>query len=187
MAVSLSVKDVPDVLAVALRERAKQHHRSLQGELLDILETAVRPQPFQGLALWKHAQVLGLKGRRGESTRMVRQDRGPSMTRLVVDASAMAAIAFGEPEGEALARRLDGAAVFAPTLLAFELANTAWKKIRREPTLRGPILASLDRTLSPGSGIIWQAVTSGRHVRGADTWLLGLRRGVCVAGRDARG
>ena len=80
------------------------------------------------------------------------------MTRLVVDASAMAAIAFGEPEGEALARRLDGAAVFAPTLLAFELANTAWKKIRREPGRRGPILAALDRALSPGSGIIWQAV-----------------------------
>jgi plasmid stability protein len=76
MAVSLSVKDVPDVLAVALRERAKQHHRSLQGELLDILETAVRPQPFQGLAVWKQAQALGLKGRRGESARMVRQDRG---------------------------------------------------------------------------------------------------------------
>ncbi len=76
MAVSLSVKDVPDVLAAALRERAKQNHRSLQGELLDILESAVRPQPFQGLALWKHAQALGLKGRSGESTRMIRQDRG---------------------------------------------------------------------------------------------------------------
>lgn len=79
------------------------------------------------------------------------------MTRLVVDTSAVAAIAFGEPEGEALARQLDGATIFAPTLLAFELANTAWKKIRREPDLRGPILTSLERTLS-GSGILWQAV-----------------------------
>jgi predicted nucleic acid-binding protein len=80
------------------------------------------------------------------------------MTRLVVDASTMAAIAFGEPEGEALARRLEGAAVFAPTLLAFELANTAWKKIPRKPDLRRSILTSLERALSPGSGIIWQAV-----------------------------
>jgi plasmid stability protein len=75
MPVSLSVKDVPNDLADALRERAKQNHRSLQGELMDIIETAVRPRPFQALALWKRAQALGLKTPSGESVRMIRRDR----------------------------------------------------------------------------------------------------------------
>ena len=41
MAVSLSVKNVPDDLAELLRQRAAGNHRSLQKELLSILETAV--------------------------------------------------------------------------------------------------------------------------------------------------
>jgi len=75
MAVSLSIKDVPNDLAGALRERAKQNHRSLQGELMDIIETAVRPRPFRALAMWKQAQALGLKAPSGESARMIRRDR----------------------------------------------------------------------------------------------------------------
>jgi uncharacterized protein with PIN domain len=41
----------------------------------------------------------------------------------VVDASALAALLFGEPEGEAVAAQLDGARLVAPCLLGFELAN----------------------------------------------------------------
>jgi plasmid stability protein len=41
MAVNLSVKNVPDELAELLRRRAAANHRSLQRELLSILETAV--------------------------------------------------------------------------------------------------------------------------------------------------
>ena len=55
------------------------------------------------------------------------------MTRVVVDASALAAIAFNEPGADEVARRLEGASVSAPLLLKFELANVAWKKIRRQP------------------------------------------------------
>jgi len=40
MPVSLSIKNVPDELAEALRERAKRNHRSVQGELMAILEGA---------------------------------------------------------------------------------------------------------------------------------------------------
>jgi plasmid stability protein len=40
MSVNLSIKDVPDALAQALRERAARHHRSLQGELMAIIEEA---------------------------------------------------------------------------------------------------------------------------------------------------
>ena len=41
MPVNLSVKNVPDDLAERLRRRAAGNHRSLQRELLSILETAV--------------------------------------------------------------------------------------------------------------------------------------------------
>lgn len=40
MPVDFSVKRVPDAVARKLRERAARHHRSLQQELLCILETA---------------------------------------------------------------------------------------------------------------------------------------------------
>ncbi|GHC70918.1 hypothetical protein GCM10007320_05520 [Pseudorhodoferax aquiterrae] len=38
---NLSIKDVPDAWAEALRQRAAGNHRSLQGELMAILEAAV--------------------------------------------------------------------------------------------------------------------------------------------------
>ena len=74
MTVSLSVKNVSEDLADALRERAARHHRSLQGELMHILETAVRPRPFQAGALWRQIQDLGLTTP-DEATRFVREDR----------------------------------------------------------------------------------------------------------------
>lgn len=40
MPVNLSVKNVPEALASKLRERAERNHRSLQGELMAILEAA---------------------------------------------------------------------------------------------------------------------------------------------------
>jgi len=40
MPVNLSIKNVPDALAARLRERAARNHRSLQGELMAILEGA---------------------------------------------------------------------------------------------------------------------------------------------------
>jgi len=40
MPVNLSIKNVPDALAARLRERAARNHRSLQGELMAILESA---------------------------------------------------------------------------------------------------------------------------------------------------
>ena len=38
---NLSIKDVPESWAEALRQRAARNHRSLQGELMAILERAV--------------------------------------------------------------------------------------------------------------------------------------------------
>jgi len=54
MPVNLSIKDVPDDLAARLRQRAAGNHRSLQGELLALLEEALEERgplsPAQVLA-----------------------------------------------------------------------------------------------------------------------------------------
>jgi plasmid stability protein len=41
--VNLSIKNAPDDVVARLKERATRHRRSLRGELLTILEEAVRP------------------------------------------------------------------------------------------------------------------------------------------------
>jgi len=60
----------------------------------------------------------------------------------VVDASAVAALLFGEPEAEAVAGRLSGARLMAPGLLAFELANVCLVKCRRHPTQKRALTAA---------------------------------------------
>jgi predicted nucleic acid-binding protein len=67
---------------------------------------------------------------------------------VIVDASAIAAIAFGEPEGAALADHLDGETLLAPHLIDFELANTAAKKARKDPEASGAVLAGLHAALT---------------------------------------
>lgn len=42
---NLSIKDVPEQLAEALRQRAARNHRSLQGELMAIVERAATESP----------------------------------------------------------------------------------------------------------------------------------------------
>lgn len=45
MSVNLSIKDVPDALAEKLRARAARNHRSLQGELMAVIEQAAAAEP----------------------------------------------------------------------------------------------------------------------------------------------
>jgi len=80
------------------------------------------------------------------------------METVVVDASALAAVAFREPGGDAVARRLDGVSMSAPALLKFEMANIAWKKTRRQPSDSAAILAMLTAALSDPTGIVWHDV-----------------------------
>jgi predicted nucleic acid-binding protein len=80
------------------------------------------------------------------------------MNRVVADASAIAAIAFAEPEAERISARLQGATVFAPTWLTLELANAAWKRVRRQPERAQAILTALDDALSDERGIILRPV-----------------------------
>ncbi len=49
MPISLSIKNIPDRIAETLRARATAHHRSLQGELMVILEAAASEQAQSGL------------------------------------------------------------------------------------------------------------------------------------------
>ncbi len=58
----------------------------------------------------------------------------------VVDASALAALLFGEPEADAIAERLQDARLVAPALLGFELANVCLIKCRRHPERRAALL-----------------------------------------------
>jgi len=75
MAVSLSIKAVPDELADALRKRAEQNHRSLQGELMHILETAVaEARPFRAQELARRIKALGFTSP-DEGTAIVREAR----------------------------------------------------------------------------------------------------------------
>ena len=66
---------------------------------------------------------------------------------VVVDASALGAIMFNEPEAEELTAHLQGQTLIAPALLNFELVNLALKKARRQPQLAAQITEALSATL----------------------------------------
>jgi len=55
------------------------------------------------------------------------------MNVLVVDASALGALVFGEPEAERISDMLSGAPLVAPALLPYELASICLKKIKAHP------------------------------------------------------
>jgi len=75
MPVNLSIKKVPDEIAETLRRRAAGHHRSLQGELMAILEENLGRKPFLTPSeLLSKLREQGLKSPE-ESLRFVREDR----------------------------------------------------------------------------------------------------------------
>lgn len=75
MPVNLSIKNAPDELVARLKERAQRNHRSLQGEMLSILEGAVQnPGTLNISEVWEKAQRLGLKTE-PSSVSIIRADR----------------------------------------------------------------------------------------------------------------
>jgi plasmid stability protein len=75
MAVSLSIKNVPDGLAERLRERAARAHRSLQGELMAILEDAVYGSaPLTPSEAWERIRSWGVETS-AAGVEMIRADR----------------------------------------------------------------------------------------------------------------
>ena len=75
MPVDLSIKRVPDEIAERLRERAASHHRSLQGELMAMLEGYVaETEPLTLFQLNELSRSAGLRTP-SESVEMIRADR----------------------------------------------------------------------------------------------------------------
>lgn len=75
MPVNLSIKNAPDEIVRRLRERASRHHRSLQGELLAILEECVRAEErLTPNDLLAETRLLKLHTP-SESSAMIRADR----------------------------------------------------------------------------------------------------------------
>jgi len=64
MPINLSIKNAPDDLVELVKERAEKNHRSLRGELLAIIEEAVRrPRPLRMTAheILEQGKRLGLR------------------------------------------------------------------------------------------------------------------------------
>jgi plasmid stability protein len=73
--VNLSIKNVPDHVAQSLRERAARNRRSLQKELLVIVEAAVGDEEFACIdGLLASARARGLASR-DEATAILRSSR----------------------------------------------------------------------------------------------------------------
>ena len=65
------------------------------------------------------------------------------MSLFVVDASALAAMLFGESRSREVEERLRGAVMMAPALLAYELGNVCLKKITQDPDRRPQLREAL--------------------------------------------
>jgi plasmid stability protein len=75
MSVNLSIKNVPDELAERLRERAARNHRSLQGELMAILEQSVTDKAvLTPKEILDEVRNLGLSTG-AQAAQMVREER----------------------------------------------------------------------------------------------------------------
>lgn len=66
----------------------------------------------------------------------------------VADASIIAAIAFGEPEADEASSLINGANLYAPSILAYELTNVARTKSARYPDQVEEIASALESALS---------------------------------------
>jgi plasmid stability protein len=74
MPVNLSIKNVPDATVEHLRHRAKANHRSLQGELLAVVEQTVHPSLLKPRDVLKRLRALHFRTP-AESLSMIREDR----------------------------------------------------------------------------------------------------------------
>ena len=75
MSVNFSIKNVPDEIAEQIKSRAAKNHRSLQGELMSIIEAAVaKNETMTPSELLSEIRSLELSTP-AESRDMVRDDR----------------------------------------------------------------------------------------------------------------
>jgi predicted nucleic acid-binding protein len=102
------------------------------------------------------------------------------MAAKVIDASAIAAILFGESQADTVALRLQEAELYAPVLLEFELANVCLVKCRRHPDQRQDLVAAFEHRGDFGieplevdaSGVLSTALETGLNAYDASyLWL----------------
>lgn len=74
MSVNLSIKNVPEHLAQRLRERAARNHRSIQGELMAILEETLGANAKTVDDIYAEVVRVGL-ATPDDSVKMLREDR----------------------------------------------------------------------------------------------------------------
>ena len=74
----------------------------------------------------------------------------PARTARVVDASVCSVIYFREPRYREAERLSRGVTLFAPTLLNYEMASIASRKIAENPRLRETIVGGLETFLNSG-------------------------------------
>jgi antitoxin FitA len=74
MPLNLSIKNAPDQVVRRLRLRAARHHRSLQGELLAIIEAAASEDPLTPADVLAEVRRLGLRTP-SEAAVLIRADR----------------------------------------------------------------------------------------------------------------
>lgn len=74
MGLSVSIRNVPEDVMSRLRERARRHHRSLQGELVAILEETVFPRRLSVSEARSQVRDLGL-ATGSNSASLIREDR----------------------------------------------------------------------------------------------------------------
>jgi plasmid stability protein len=74
MSVTLSIKNVPEGVAERLRRRARRNHRSLQAELLALLEETVMPRRRSVREVLAAVRQSGLRTP-AEALTMIREDR----------------------------------------------------------------------------------------------------------------
>jgi predicted nucleic acid-binding protein len=81
----------------------------------------------------------------------------------VVDASALAAIAFAEAGADAVLDAIDGHRLHAPSLVVFELMNVAWKRSRRQPAAAALFVEALE--VLQGLGLRFRGINQEEVVR----------------------
>jgi hypothetical protein len=96
MAVNLSIKNVPDEVVDQLRKRAAFNRRSLQGELLAIVEAVAREHQRRVVTIddlyeWAKAQNFPPMGDSAAQIREAREERSAHLERVLKEASAPAA------------------------------------------------------------------------------------------------
>ena len=71
---NLSIKNVPEDVVYRLKHRARVNHRSLQGELMSIIEESVGPRRLSVREVYERAKARNLNSP-SESTQIIRELR----------------------------------------------------------------------------------------------------------------